>query len=221
MCSGSEVEGEDDEESSSRNGAQAHGVSSFLVFEQHNPMSLWGQEGNYKQRNHALHKVLVMKTSEEKKYKESNGRVPQISSRGTRRDTEPLAPTQEGGPAQGTRERTRGALNVVDEDSPEAPTSTVQHHQHEIYEQEAALEKELNRFRLERQLLGDASLNTGAKAGLWSDYRLPLPVKNILHISAKTAVCPSGLAAPPSFPTSGSGMPHQEQQLRFPDVRYS
>ncbi|KAI4529464.1 hypothetical protein MG293_020712 [Ovis ammon polii] len=165
--------------------------------------------------------VLVMKTSEEKKYKESNGRVPQISSRGTRRDTEPLAPTQEGGPAQGTRERTRGALNVVDEDSPEAPTSTVQHHQHEIYEQEAALEKELNRFRLERQLLGDASLNTGAKAGLWSDYRLPLPVKNILHISAKTAVCPSGLAAPPSFPTSGSGMPHQEQQLRFPDVRYS
>lgn len=34
--------------------------------------------------------------------------VPQISSRGTRRDTEPSAPTQEGGPAQGTRGRTRG-----------------------------------------------------------------------------------------------------------------
>lgn len=54
-----------------------------------------------------------------------------------------------------------------------------------------------------------------------SDYRFPLLVKNILHISAKTAVCPLGLTAPPSFPTSGSGMPHQEQQLRFPDVRYS
>ena len=28
--------------------------------------------------------------------------VPQISSRGTRKDTEPSAPTQEGGPTQGT-----------------------------------------------------------------------------------------------------------------------
>ena len=33
--------------------------------------------------------------------------VPQISSGGMLRDTEPLAPTQEGGPTQGTRERTR------------------------------------------------------------------------------------------------------------------
>ena len=52
--------------------------------------------------------------------------VPQILSGGTRRDTEPLAPTQERGPAQGTQRRTRGALNGADEDSPEAPTSTVQ-----------------------------------------------------------------------------------------------
>ena len=51
--------------------------------------------------------------------------VPQISSGGTRRDTKPSAPTQDGGPAQGTRGRTRGALNVADEDSPETPTSTV------------------------------------------------------------------------------------------------
>ena len=51
--------------------------------------------------------------------------VPQISSGGMLRDTEPLAPTQEGGPTQGTRERTRGALNVAGEDSPEAPTSKV------------------------------------------------------------------------------------------------
>lgn len=35
--------------------------------------------------------------------------VPQISSRGARRDTEPSAPTQEGGPAQGTRGRTGGS----------------------------------------------------------------------------------------------------------------
>ena len=51
--------------------------------------------------------------------------VPQISSGGTRSDTKPSAPTQEGGPTQGTRGRTRGALNVVDKDSPEAPTSPV------------------------------------------------------------------------------------------------
>ena len=35
--------------------------------------------------------------------------VPQISSGGARRDTEPSAPTQEGGPAQGTRGRTGGS----------------------------------------------------------------------------------------------------------------
>ena len=60
--------------------------------------------------------------------------VPQISSRETQRDTNPRLQPRRGAPprelekelAQGTRERTRGALNVADEDSPEAPTSTVQ-----------------------------------------------------------------------------------------------
>ncbi|XDC68445.1 hypothetical protein R6Z07M_019627 [Ovis aries] len=51
--------------------------------------------------------------------------VPQISSRGTRRDTEPSAPSQEGGPAQGTRGRTRGVLGLAEDGDPEAPTSTV------------------------------------------------------------------------------------------------
>lgn len=44
-----------------------------------------------------------------------------VSSGGTRRDTEPLAPTQEGPAVSGTQRRTRGALNVADEDSPEPP----------------------------------------------------------------------------------------------------
>ena len=51
--------------------------------------------------------------------------VPQISSEGARRDTELSAPTQEGGPAQGTRGRTRGVLSLADDGDPEAPTSTV------------------------------------------------------------------------------------------------
>ena len=51
--------------------------------------------------------------------------VPQISSGGTRRDTEPLAPTQEGGPTQGIRGKTRGVPSMGDEDNLEAPTSTV------------------------------------------------------------------------------------------------
>ena len=52
--------------------------------------------------------------------------VLQISSRGTQRDTEPLAPNKEGGPAQGIRGRTRGVLGLADNGDPEAPTSTVQ-----------------------------------------------------------------------------------------------
>ena len=36
-----------------------------------------------------------------------------------------MAPTQEGGPAQGTRGRTRGVPNMADEANPEAPTSMV------------------------------------------------------------------------------------------------
>ena len=50
---------------------------------------------------------------------------PQVSSGGIQRDTEPLAPAREGGPAQGTRGRTRGITNMAEENNPEAPSSTV------------------------------------------------------------------------------------------------
>ena len=52
--------------------------------------------------------------------------VPQVSSEGIQRDTEPSAPAREGGPAQGTRGQTRGITNMVEENKPEAPSSTVQ-----------------------------------------------------------------------------------------------
>ena len=52
--------------------------------------------------------------------------VPQVSSGGIQRDTEPSAPAREGGPAQGTREKTRGITNMAEENKLEAPSSTVQ-----------------------------------------------------------------------------------------------
>ena len=51
--------------------------------------------------------------------------VPQVSSREQRGNSEPSAPQQEGGPAQGTRERTQGGGDLSDYGSREAPSSTV------------------------------------------------------------------------------------------------
>ena len=51
--------------------------------------------------------------------------VPQVSSGGIQRDTEPSAPAREGGLAQRTRGRTRGITNMVEENNLEAPSSTV------------------------------------------------------------------------------------------------
>ena len=51
--------------------------------------------------------------------------VPQVSSGGIQRDTEPSAPAREGGPTQGNQGRTRGITNMAEENNPEAPSSTV------------------------------------------------------------------------------------------------
>ena len=52
--------------------------------------------------------------------------VPQVSSGEQRGNSEPSAPQQEGGPAQGTRGRTRGGRDSSDYRSQEAPSSTFQ-----------------------------------------------------------------------------------------------
>lgn len=51
--------------------------------------------------------------------------VPQVSSGEARRRTKPSAPLREGGPAQGTRGRTREMASVAEEEDPEVPSSTV------------------------------------------------------------------------------------------------
>ena len=51
--------------------------------------------------------------------------VPQVSSVEQRRDPEPLAPPWEGGPAQGTRGRTQRGIDLSEDGSWEAPSSTV------------------------------------------------------------------------------------------------
>ena len=51
--------------------------------------------------------------------------VPQVLSGEQRGDPEPSAPQQEGGPAQGTRGRTRGGGDSSDYRSREAPSSTI------------------------------------------------------------------------------------------------
>ena len=50
--------------------------------------------------------------------------LPQVSSGEARRRTEPSAHPREGGPAQGTRGKTREMANIAEED-PEVPSSTV------------------------------------------------------------------------------------------------
>ena len=52
--------------------------------------------------------------------------VPQGSSVEQRRDPEPSAPPWEGGPAQGTRGRTQRGIDLSEDGSWEAPSSTVQ-----------------------------------------------------------------------------------------------
>ena len=54
--------------------------------------------------------------------------VPQVSSGGIQRDTEPSAPAREGGPAQGTRGKNQGhhQYGRKKKQKPEAPSSTVQ-----------------------------------------------------------------------------------------------
>lgn len=51
--------------------------------------------------------------------------VPQVLSGEARRRTKPSAPPREGGPAQGTRGRTREMASVAEEEDPEVPSSTV------------------------------------------------------------------------------------------------
>ena len=51
--------------------------------------------------------------------------VPQVPSGEARWGTEPSGPPREGGPARGTRGRTRGMASVAEEEDPEVPSSTV------------------------------------------------------------------------------------------------
>ena len=55
--------------------------------------------------------------------------VPQVSSGGIQRDTEPSAPAREGGPTQGTQGRTRGITNMAEENNPVPPPPQFRHFQ--------------------------------------------------------------------------------------------